>query len=156
MELASALSELSLRKKLRKSQEKAVQGYLNFEGKHYNVRMPTGCGKTFLNCLVYSLRKHAGTATRLLIIFPTDKQLTQFVNDGPGELRDAGVEGPLSVVDIRFYGIEATRKHRSDAAQVFVTTIQALIQSKTMELVGRLMATGRWMVTVDEYHHYGL
>jgi superfamily II DNA or RNA helicase len=156
MEPSSDVPDLPFRKKLRKGQRKTLG---EIPGRRQvNVRQPTGYGKTFLAAIIYAVLKAVGRANRLLVIFPTDKQLDQFVKDGPSDLRDACVTGPLSVVDLRYYGTQALKKHKHDKAQVFVTTIQALAQNsgRVAEIVGELMRTGRWMVVVDEYHHYGV
>jgi superfamily II DNA or RNA helicase len=121
-----------------------------------NVKLPTGYGKTFTCCGVYSLLKQAGRANRLLVIFPRDAQLEQFVCDAPlDDLPQANVQGPLEIVDLRAVGWGAVRDHRNNARQVFVTTIQSLIQPFGHGLVVELLKTGQWMICVDEHHHYG-
>lgn len=125
--------------------------------KYLNVKLPTGYGKTFVACGSYSILKHQGRVNRMLAIFPTDAQLTQFKSGGSDDLSDAGVDGPLQVIDLRFFGVEALKKHRNNKAQVYAITIQSLINRTGMDLVNELFASGgRWMVVVDEYHHYGV
>ena len=155
MESASPLPNLPFRKKLRAGQKRVLE--VACDGRRQvNAQLPTGYGKTFVNVATYSVLKHLGRFNRLLVIFPTEKQLDQFKRDGPDDLRDACVEGPLAVIDLRFHGTESIGKHRKGEAQVFAITIQSLIHEKGLAIVQNLLSTGRWMVTVDEYHHYGL
>jgi superfamily II DNA or RNA helicase len=121
-----------------------------------NVQLPTGYGKTLVNTGTYSILKHKGRVNRLLIIFPTDAQLEQFKEDGADDLADAGVDGPLEPVDIRFWGSTALKKHRKNEAQIFLITIQSLEKNRGANNVKELLEVGRWMITVDEYHHYGV
>jgi hypothetical protein len=78
------------------------------------------------------------------------------VQDGPSDLFDAGLIGPRAVVDLRFFGREALEKHWGNSAQVFAITVQSLSTVGGGGLVNELMASGRWMIVVDEYHHYGV
>jgi len=41
-------------------------------------------------------------------------------------------------------------------SQSFAIAVQALLQARGDNNVRTMMQTGRWMVVVDEYHHYGL
>ena len=120
-----------------------------------NVKLPTGYGKTLAACYAYALKKHLGVANRLLGIFPSDGQLEQFIRDGHRDLADAGVSGPTKIVDIRHAGNRSVRDHRNNIAQVFVTTIQSLIERRGFGNVTDLLEIGQWMIWVDEYHHYG-
>ena len=154
MESATASPGMSFPKKPRKGQQSVIDesvGRLLL-----NVKLPTGYGKTLAFCFVYSLKKAVGIANRLLVIFPTDAQLEQFMRDGHKDLRDAGVEGPVKIIDIRFSGSAALKKHRANTSQVFVITIQSLINQRGMDNVTELLAVGQWMIVVDEYHHYGI
>ena len=155
MEFAGSLPSLPFRKKLRRGQKRTVEKSSESGRKHLCTKLPTGYGKTFTAACIYSLRKMAGNANRLLVVFPTDKQLEQFQKDGPADLRDAGVDGCLTVVDVRYYKTESIKKHRQDKAQIYAITIQSLIQDGGLAIVQELMRTGLWMVVVDEYHHYG-
>jgi hypothetical protein len=104
---------------------------------------------------VYSLKRAAGLCNRLLAIFPTDAQLDQFILDGERDLRDAGVGGPLKIIDIRHAGTTAYKHHQKNTRQIFAITIQSLVQDRGGRLVNDLLGLGQWMIVVDEYHHYG-
>lgn len=154
MEPANTLLRLPSGKVLRRGQQQAVEAAR--DGRPcLNIQIPTGLGKTLIGCVIYSEKKASGEANRMLVIFPTDAQLEQYVKDGPSDLKDAGVDGPLSIVDVRYYGTEAIKKHKRNQAQIFVTTIQSLTHAKVQAVVNEIMTTGQWMVVVDEYHHYG-
>ena len=82
-------------------------------------------------------------------------KLDQFVCDGHRDLADAGIHGPVKIVDVRHAGSRALRDHEMNIAQVFVITIQSLIERRGMDNIIDLLAVGQWMIVVDEYHHYG-
>lgn len=155
MQFTSTLQNLPFRKNPRPGQAKVFAEVQN-ASRSLNIKLPTGYGKTFTACGCYSLLQRAGRANRLLYIVPTSKQLDQFEKDGWRDLEDAGVDGPLKVVDISFFSANALQRHRNNEAQVYATTIQAMVTKAGMDRVGELLKTGRWMVVVDEYHHYGI
>jgi len=106
--------------------------------------------------MVYSTLQHAGRVTRLLVVFPTDAQLEQFMADAPREdLINARVQGSYKINDIRSAGVYALKDHRTNAAQIYVITIQSLIANKGSMIVTDLLQQGQWMICVDEHHHYG-
>jgi superfamily II DNA or RNA helicase len=147
------MPEMSFPKNPRSGQWSVIQ-----ESQHrlmLNAKLPTGYGKTLAACYVYCLKKRLGLSNRLLVIFPTDAQIEQFIRDGHRDLLDAGVDGPTKIVDVRHAGARALRDHRKNVAQVFVITIQSLIESRGFQNVTDLLETGQWMIVVDEYHHYG-
>jgi superfamily II DNA or RNA helicase len=155
MEPASALHSMPFRKNPRVGQQQVFDALAHHRD-ILNVKLPTGYGKTFTCCGVFSLLKRAGRVNRLLVIFPRDAQLDQFIKDAPNDdLPQANVDGPLNVVDLRSVGWGAIRDHRNNARQIFVTTIQSLIQQFGRSLVTELLKTGQWMICVDEHHHYG-
>lgn len=119
-----------------------------------NIQLPTGYGKSFTSAGVYSILKNQNRVNRLLMVFPTVAQLRQFEKDGPNDLKNAGVDGPLAVNDLGLIGVQCIKRHRKNTAQIFCVTIQAL-SSGQRDNVLALMETGSWMVTADEYHHYG-
>ena len=154
VEHAASMSEMSFPKKPRSGQWSVIEECKNRA--MLNAKLPTGYGKTLAACYVYFVKKHLGLANRLVIVFPSDSQLEQFVRDGHRDLRDAGVDGPVKIIDVRHAGARAVRDHRKNVAQVFVITIQSLIESRGYQNVVDLLETGQWMVVVDEYHHYGI
>jgi superfamily II DNA or RNA helicase len=121
-----------------------------------NIKLPTGYGKTITAVGAYSILRNLGIVNRLLFVFPTDAQLEQFVNDGPGDMMSVGISEQLSIVDIRYYGVNAIRKNSANEAQVFAITVQALSQPSGRDIVNELLSKCLWMVVVDEYHHYGI
>lgn len=154
VEPAAAMPGMSFPKKPRSGQWSVIE-----ECKSrlmLNAKLPTGYGKTLAACYVYRIKKAAGIANRLLVIFPTDAQLEQFVRDGYRDFADAGIDGPRKIVDVRHAGSRALRDHRMNVAQAFVITIQSLIETRGSRNVLDLLETGQWMVVVDEYHHYGI
>lgn len=154
MQSTSTMPWMSFRQNPRDGQRQVFEKFQ--EANYLNIQLPTGYGKTYTACGCYSIKKQSGECNRLLFIFPTDAQLEQFVKDGAADLHDVNVEKPLCVVDIRFFKTKAITKHRTDKAQIFAITVQSLINNNGMDIVGELMETGRWMVVVDEYHHYGI
>ena len=158
MESSRTVQGVSFKQDLRDGQRE-VFNELETCGPYLNVQLPTGYGKTFTAAGCYAIKQRTASLNRLLVIFPTDAQLLQFEKDSKPDRSDlhlAGVEGPRHVVDVRFFGSEAIRQHRNNTAQVFAITVQSLIQARGDDNVRSLMQTGRWMVVVDEYHHYGI
>lgn len=158
MEPASVMQEMSFRKNPRDGQRAVIEKAQQKGRSGLNVQLPTGYGKTFTACAVYSVLKRSGVVNRLLYITPTSSQHEQFVLDGCKDLKDACVEGPLKVCDVSFERTAAIKRHRKNERQVFAITIQSLIASRRdvgSGLVADLLAQGQWMVVVDEYHHYG-
>lgn len=159
MESASTLHTVSfgkIKKSLRKGQQRVVDEALLHGVTTLNAQLPTGYGKTYTACCVYKELQQRGSANRLLYIVPSVAQLEQFVNDGASDLIDAGVVGSVKIVDVSYVGVVAIKHHRQDKAQVFATTIQSLASGNAWDIIAALMETGRWMVVVDEYHHYGV
>jgi superfamily II DNA or RNA helicase len=155
MEHAGSMFGMSFRQKPRRGQVRVLEA-LETHTAILNIKFPTGYGKTYTAALVYSFLKKQGKVTRLLVIFPTDGQLEQFIKDGPADLANAGVEGSLQIDDVRFFGKDSLLKHRRNERQIFAITIQSLIQSRGANAVGDLLQNGQWMICVDEYHHYGI
>ena len=120
------------------------------------TKLPTGYGKTFTAACVYSSLQAAGIVDRLLYLVPSTGQLDQFVADGGSDLEAASVDGSHYVCDIAFAGaVQALKQHRQGSHQVFACTIQGLSAAGTGAIVKNLLEAGRWMICVDEYHHYG-
>lgn len=156
MESASALLPVPFQKTLRKGQARVVAEAMAPGVTAINAQLPTGYGKTLTACCVYSSLHQVGRVNRMLYIVPTTAQLDQFVKDGSSDLIDAGVEGPVGIIDVSYTGAVALKYHRQNKSQVYATTVQALTSGRAWETVGALMETGRWQVTIDEYHHYGI
>lgn len=144
-----------LRPQPRRGQRNALEALAEHD-RRLNVKLPTGYGKTYLALATYSILKSCGEVNRLLAIFPSDAQLSQFEQSTPKNWRLYGIEGPSSVCDVRFFGAEAVAKHQKNQCQIYAITVQALIGARGMDNVSVLMSKGRWMVVVDEYHHYGI
>lgn len=121
-----------------------------------NVKLPTGYGKTYLALAAYSILKSIGEVNRLLVIVPTVAQRTQFEQSTPRNWGNYAIDGPSSVCDVSFFDVEAIRKHQKDDCQVYAITVQSLIGPAGQNIVSALLQKGRWMVVVDEYHHYGI
>jgi superfamily II DNA or RNA helicase len=150
----STVCGMSFRKNPRDGQRKVFNAVEDYACKAINVQLPTGYGKSFVNAGVYSILKKQNRVNRLLIVVPTAAQNEQYFKDGPDDMEDACVDGNSHIYDIQFYGTQAIKKHRSGKGEIFIITIQALINN-SKDIVTEMMKTGKWMVTVDEYHHYG-
>lgn len=154
MQSATFVHGVPFRKNPREGQKLVFDEARKKELKRLNVELPTGYGKTFTALGCYAIRKKHAGVTRLLYITPTDAQHTQFINDGPASLMDAGVDGPLEVCDIRYFGTEAIARSNTNKAQVFATTIQALNTASGKDILNKILQKHVWMVCVDELHHY--
>jgi superfamily II DNA or RNA helicase len=163
MERASIVRSLSqIKAQVAKFKQQPRRGQLDaiealaVKSKRLNVKLPTGYGKTFTALSVYSVLQSFGEVNRLLVIFPTDAQLLQFEESASRAMDKCCIDGPKSVCDVRFFGAEAIAKHQKNHCQVFAITVQSLIGSRGMDNVTALLGKGRWMIVVDEYHHYGI
>lgn len=125
-------------------------------GSRLCLKLPTGYGKTYTALGAYSIMRQCGVANRLLVVFPTDAQLTQFCNATGRRLSEYAIDGPRMVSDIRFYQVVSIKQHQRDECQIFAITAQSLINDRGMNTVRTLLDKGRWMIVVDEYHHYGV
>lgn len=163
MERTSTLRSLSqikaqigtFKQKPRQGQLDAIESLVD-QGNRLNVKLPTGYGKTFTALSIYSVLQSLGEVNRLLVIFPTDPQLLQFEEAAAKSMDKCSIDGSRSVCDVRFFGAEAIAKHQKNQCQVFAITVQSLIGSRGMDNVSALLGKGRWMIVVDEYHHYGI
>jgi hypothetical protein len=156
MEPASNMPLMPFQKTLRSGQQEVVDLSVRPNITTINAQLPTGYGKTLAATCTYSALQQIGRVNRMLYVVPTTAQLVQFVKDGSADLVDAGVSGPLGVTDITYFGARSIKHHRENKAQVFAVTIQALASGNAWDVVTALMETGRWMLVIDEYHHYGL
>lgn len=150
------MSQLSFRQNPRRGQRTVIDLAIEPGRTRLCAKLPTGYGKTFTAACVYSSLQAQGRVDRLLYLVPTTGQLDQFVKDGGSDLEAASVEGSHYVCDIAFSGAaQAIKQHRTGSHQVFACTIQGLSSAGTGAIVKELMESGRWMICVDEYHHYG-
>lgn len=141
----------------RPGQAAAIEAAASKQRTQLNVKLPTGYGKTLTATSIYARLQGQGRVNRLLYLVSSDAQLAQFVQEGKGDLLDAGVDGPHFVCDIAYSGSAvALRQHRTNSHQVFACTIQALTAGRVGAIIKELMQTGLWMICVDEGHHYGL
>lgn len=155
MEPASIVQGVSFRKNPRRGQLQVFEA-IDATKRTLNAKLPTGYGKTYTACCVYSLLKNEGRVNRFLAIFPTTAQLEQFLKDGANDLADAGVDGTdLRPVDVSFFGTKAILMHKKDQRQVFAITVQSLRERRGRDIVKEMMASGRWFGWPDECHHYG-
>ena len=154
MQSSSTMPWLSFRKNPRDGQEEVFKSLGTRTS--LNIQLPTGYGKTYTACGCYSILKQQGIVNRALFVFPTDAQHEQFIKDGHADLTDTNVDGPLNVVDVRFFGTQAIKKNIKNEAQIFATTVQSLSGRNGMDVIKDLLEKGRWMIVVDEYHHYGI
>lgn len=148
---------LSFRQNPRKGQRDVIELAADLSRRRLCAQLPGGYGKTFTAACVFSTLQHQGRVDRLLYVVPSTGQLDQFVQDGASDLHAASVEGGHHVCDLAFHGAaQAVRQHRMGTHQVFACTIQGLSSAGTGAAIRELMQTGRWMICVDEYHHYGI
>lgn len=163
MERTSTLRSLSqikaqiakLQQQPRRGQRAALEA-LEEHDRRLNVKLPTGYGKTYLALASYSILKSMGEVNRLLVVFPSDAQLMQFEQSTPNSFKKYAIDGPKTVCDIRFFGANAISKHQKNECQIYAITVQALLGARGMDNTSLLLAKGRWMIVVDEYHHYGI
>lgn len=151
------MSALSFRQNPRKGQRDVIELAADLNRRRLCAQLPTGYGKTFTAACVFSTLQHQGRVDRLLYLVPSTGQLDQFVQDGASDLHAASVGGGHHVCDVAFHGAaQSVRQHRMGTHQVFTCTIQGLSSAGTGAAIRALMETGRWMICVDEYHHYGI
>jgi len=155
MEPTSFVHQLSLGQAPRPGQEEVLNAASEKGRKQLNIKLPTGYGKTFTGYATFNLLRQAGVVDRLLLIAPTNAQVKQFVNNCEKDYKTAGLTGLRQVVDLRVYGDTAVKYNRKGSHIVYTTTPQALIQRTGGGVVRDLLSGGKWMIIVDEYHHYG-
>jgi len=155
MEPTSFVHQLSLGQTPRPGQEAVLTAASEKGRKQLNIKLPTGYGKTFTGYATFNLLRQAGVVDRLLLIAPTNAQVKQFVNNCEKDYKTAGLTGLRQVVDLRVYGDTAVKYNRKGSHVVYTTTPQALIQRTGGGVVRDLLSGGKWMIIVDEYHHYG-
>lgn len=158
MEPTSNLPNLPFRKTLREGQQRLIRLIDEQKCKSINIQLPTGYGKTLAAICAYSRLKQLGKVDRLLYIVPTVAQLNQFVSDAGHDMRDAGVIGPLGIWRIDYSPSMAISHHRKNEQQVFACTVQGMTNGRgaMWDAIADMLSTSRWMIVIDEYHHYGI
>lgn len=151
------MSRLPFEKNLRKGQARAVALARElFASGKLNIQLPTGYGKTRTGAAIYAQAQASQQCTRLLVVVPTTAQLDQFTEDGHTDFEDVGLQGETVVSDISFLGTaQCINRHRKNVCQIYACTVQSLLSSRVRDAVHELMQSGRWMMIIDEYHHYG-
>lgn len=155
MESSSRLSNMPQRKALYPWQERIRLRAADMRTGLLTIKIPTGAGKTLAAVSAYAELSRLGEVNRLLYIVPTDAQREQFIQDGKRDFEDVGLLG-IEPFDIARSPTLALKEHRTGKSQVFCTTIQAIANGNIYQTVKDLLQTSRWMIVVDEYHHYGI
>jgi superfamily II DNA or RNA helicase len=153
MEPASNLQTLPSKQNLRAGQE-AVVNLFRSQTKVV-AQLPTGYGKTLTAvCSYLELKRRIGV-NRVLYIVPRGQQAQQAAEEVPRSIKEMVGESAKAFV-VGDNPITALKAHRNGAAEVYVTTVQALVSSpRTLMTILEMMAVGRWFVVIDEHHHYG-
>jgi len=155
MESSSNVRSVPPRKTLREGQKRVVEAALAKESGLLCVQLPTGYGKTLAAAATFTALRDTGRVNRLLYLVPTSAQLNQFTSDGSDDFLDAGLAG-VTPFDVGYSPALALKKHRTNEWIVFAATIQAVAAGGVGIAIKEMLATGRWMIVVDEYHHYGI
>lgn len=153
MEPAGVVQTVPWQENLRAGQKEVVD---LFEKQTKVVaQLPTGYGKTLAaTCSYLALKSRIGV-NRVLYIVPRGAQAKQVAEEIPSTIKRLVGGSPRSHV-VGDNPITAHKAHRSGSAEIFIVTIQSLVASeKTLIAVRDMMQTGRWMVVIDEHHHYG-
>jgi superfamily II DNA or RNA helicase len=159
MEYASFMSLVSqaenrLGDQFRKGQRDVAEQFLNSTA--VIAQLPTGYGKTRAAALSYAVLRAASVCNRILYIVPRGGQATQAAEDLPRDL--SALLSPL-FIQAQIVGdtpIPAIKAHRSGACEIFIVTIQSLVAGgSALTAVRDMMQTGKWLIVIDEYHHYG-
>lgn len=156
MQSANSLPKLSCEENLRTEQAQAAR-LACAAGRQFNVKLPTGGGKTRLAAAVYLEKKLRNEVDRLLYIVPRITQLEQFRIDAPHEFVSCGMKQMPNIINISVFRGEAFNLHITNRAEIFVITIQSIVNEgqSVAQYLSEIMKTGKWMIAVDEYHHYG-
>ena len=155
MEPTSIVHQVPPRKTLREGQQRVVDAAISTPSGVLSVQLPTGYGKTLAAAATFAALRESGRVNRLLYIVSTDAQRRQFVQDAANDFLDAGLAG-IRPFDISYSPILAHKEHVTDRSCVFMATIQALASGSLMGPVRNMLGTGRWMIVVDEHHHYAI
>lgn len=156
MQSASFMPELSLGQDPRDGQKEVFIKAQEPGRQKLIVKLPTGYGKTFTAYVVFHILKRSGLVDRLLFVAPTSAQIDQLVDNCEKDYRMAGLAGTQQVADLRRYGDTAIKFHRNGSHVVYATTPQSLIQRNGNGVARDLLGAGKWLIVIDEYHHYGI
>jgi Type III restriction enzyme, res subunit len=140
---------------LREGQKRIIEAALEMRRGILTAQLPTGYGKTKAAVATYAALEETGEVNRLLYLVSTDPQRQQFCNDGKSDFAWIGRQG-VTPFDVSYSPILALKEHRNNKSTVFCTSVQSLVVGSTLQTIQDLLATGRWMVVVDEYHHYAM
>lgn len=146
-------AENRLGKPLRQGQREVIE--LFFERASVVAQLPTGVGKTRTAAMSYAVLRQRNVANRVLYVVPRGGQAKQAAEEFPRDL-SAILNIPSKSMVLGDTPIPALKAHRSGEHEIFITTIQALVANgSALKALRDMMATGRWFIIVDEYHHYG-
>jgi superfamily II DNA or RNA helicase len=157
MESSGFMPRMPLFENLRRGQREVVQKFQEMTiGSPSSViaKLPTGYGKTKAAAASFAYLKISGKVDFMLFVVPRTAQSNQCSESVPEELSKYNIE--TKSFDFGDNPSKAHRAVRRNSACVFAITVQALISKTTREALQSAMSTGRWLVVVDEYHHYGV
>jgi superfamily II DNA or RNA helicase len=117
------------------------------------AKLPTGYGKTLAAAGSYAVVRKRGLANRCLYVVPRRRQAMQAGEEIPRGLATFGVT--TGSITIGEDPVQALRRHREGAVEVFVATVQSLVTGRGLSAVNELLQTGQWFIVIDEHHHYG-
>lgn len=153
MEPSSTLHSVPSFKNLRAGQKEVVDLFLTKDT--VTAQLPTGYGKTRAAAASYALLRGMGRVNRALIIVPRGAQADQIAEEFPRIILEMGVPKTQSHI-VGDNTLTAIKANRRGTSEVFVITVQSLVSSRdTLQAVSDLMGNGRWLVVIDEHHHYG-
>jgi superfamily II DNA or RNA helicase len=149
---ASGSSPLSSAQNVRPKQREIVEALLTSTA--VIAQLPTGYGKTKAGALGFAELRHHGKVNRLLWIVPRRRLAQQAAQDVPEELQKFGINTKALIVGTD--RIQSKSAHAIGSIVVFICTVQSLLKKETYETVLAMMETGKWMVVVDEHHHFAI
>jgi len=158
MESSSCMSFLSqvedrLGEPLRQGQREVIE--LFFERATVVAKLPTGIGKTRTAAVAYGVQRIRNLTNRVLYIVPRSSQAVQAAEEFPRDLSRV-LNIPTKSLILGDTPLPALKAHRSGECEIFITTIQALVSNgNALTALREMMATGKWFIVIDEYHHYG-
>lgn len=115
------------------------------------VVLPTGYGKTTSAMGDYLICREQGIVDRLLVFVPSDKQRKQWSEKAQQNARQLGHE-IINSFQIDKKPSRALILHNENKCEVFVVSYQKAAADGS-GWIKELMATGNWMVVLDEFHH---